>query len=33
MKFRNEDIYPALMIVAGIVSLIYVIYKIVEWAG
>lgn len=33
MKFRNEDIYPVLMIVAGIVSLIYVICKIVEWVG
>lgn len=33
MKFRNEDVYAVLMIIAGIVSLIYVICKIVEWVG
>lgn len=31
MKFYKVDIYPVTFIIAGIASLIFIIYKIVMW--
>lgn len=33
MKFNKEDIYPITFLIVGVISLIYVIVKIVEWVG
>ncbi len=33
MKIQYEDIYPITMTIAGTLSLIYVVYKIIEWTS
>ena len=33
MKFDRNDIYPITFIILGVLSMIYLIYKIVEWVG
>lgn len=33
MKIHYEDIYPITMIIAGTLSLIYVVCKIIEWTS